>query len=377
MVWQLARFVLGSFFFIIHMYKFVTLQCTVRSLARSCIPTLRCFHIKNRFPHHIKLNHLNRFFLFSWYEALINALILLFLQKMLHSTNKEYDVMFLELVLMYECFMPLAEKLAVPVIGTMTLRSGRMPDWAIGNPYNPAVLPAEFSDFSDRMTFLQRVKSTLHHLAIQFCYWFMVIPQLNKIYKEFYSSNLLYRKKVSVVFYNNHPTYLSRPLVPNAFDIGGIHMKTAKPLPQVLSQFNTSRLGPWFHFSWEGFWVLNITPLFLEGKMSLNYSNLPYNFSKTFKTFIQVLAWVFPNLYRHPLLWNYIKIFQYWKFTLEFLHKWARQEGPDLIVKVEEHNHSDYKLLLVLLLHHEKWPIVIWVSKRKVQKDIHHSWVPC
>lgn len=149
------------------------------------------------------------------------------------SKEKRYDVMFIESMYMFQCYLPLAEKLNIPVIGTVTLRSWMISDLAMGNPRNPAVIPVELSTFSDKMTFLERLQNLWKYLYLLYKYNFDIPKKLNEIYNKFYTPDLLNKKQISLVFANNHFSFLSRSTVPNMIDVGGIHVKPAKLLPNV------------------------------------------------------------------------------------------------------------------------------------------------
>lgn len=151
----------------------------------------------------------------------------------MNSNEKHYDVMFTELIFMFPCFLPLAEKLNIPVIGTVTLRSWKFVDAVMGNPNNPAVVPGELSSFSDKMTFLERLENFVKALYLDFIHNYAIPKKLNEIYNQFYTPDLLNKKQISLVFTNNHFTLLPRPMAPNIIDVGGIHVKPAKPLPEV------------------------------------------------------------------------------------------------------------------------------------------------
>lgn len=141
--------------------------------------------------------------------------------------------MFVEITLLTECYLPTAEKLKIPVIGVVTLRSWKLGDAAIGNPFNPAVAPDLMSYSSDQMAFLERVQNFWYSLFIDFYYNYFISSFLKEIYLKFYAPDLLNKKKVSMVFMNNHLSLSARAAVPNAIDIGGIHLKPVQPLPKV------------------------------------------------------------------------------------------------------------------------------------------------
>ncbi len=156
---------------------------------------------------------------------------------MLNATEKLYDVMFTEIFTLYECFLPLAQKLNIPVIGTVTLRSWSYGDVAIGNSYNLAVTPFEFGSYSDQMTFFQRLLNLWEYLRFEYHRYVNQKSVLKKLNEELYSADLVNKKKVSLVFINNHHSIMPRSLVPNAIEIAGIHLQPANPLPEVRSIF--------------------------------------------------------------------------------------------------------------------------------------------
>ncbi len=154
---------------------------------------------------------------------------------MLDTTEKLYDVMLTEILTMYECFLPLAQKLNIPVIGTVAVRSWQYADAAIGNSYNPAVVPIEVGSYTDHMTFFQRLVNLWEYLLFEYHYYINLKKALKKINEEFYSADLVNKKKVSLLFINNHHSIMTRSLVPNAIEIAGIHLQPVNPLPEVRS----------------------------------------------------------------------------------------------------------------------------------------------
>ncbi len=143
--------------------------------------------------------------------------------------------MFVQIMTTHECYLPLAEKLNIPVIGPAAWPLFRRSDSSIGMQTNPSVIPLDFGEFSDQMTFFQRLKNTWEFLAIEYHYHFVATSRLNEIYDKFYPKNLVGRKQISLLFVNHHPSIMPRNLVPSAIDVGGIHVNPIKPLPQVFT----------------------------------------------------------------------------------------------------------------------------------------------
>ena len=154
---------------------------------------------------------------------------------MLNTTSDhKFDVMFIEFMTLASCFLPLAEKLNIPVIGTVTLRSAYIADMIIGNSNILSVVPNELSPFNDNMTFYQRFVNSLYYVYLEYCRRYVIASKLDRIFRQYYSAELWYKKNVSLLFVNNHATIFPRALVPNIIEVGGIHVKPAKPLPKVI-----------------------------------------------------------------------------------------------------------------------------------------------
>lgn len=147
--------------------------------------------------------------------------------------------MFLQLISMYHCYLPLAEKLDIPVLGTTVARVWRLSDVAVGNPINPAALRFEYSDYSTTWFFSDRLFNFWRLMKLDFFYNLMVPSKIDRIYQQYYTKELVNKKEISLSFVNSHASFFPRPLVPNAIEIGGIHIDPASPLPKVDIAFQT------------------------------------------------------------------------------------------------------------------------------------------
>lgn len=143
--------------------------------------------------------------------------------------------MFVELLMAYECYLPIAQKLNIPAIGTVTHRSWKPADEALGVPSNPAVIPLEIgsSDPKIEMSLLDRIENLWYSIVSDYYFHIKMRPMIDKFYREYFTEDLLYKKDLSLIFYNNHPSFLPRSTPPNAIEIGGVHVKLANPLPKV------------------------------------------------------------------------------------------------------------------------------------------------
>lgn len=135
---------------------------------------------------------------------------------------------------LYECFIPIAEIMQIPVIGTVGTRSWRKNDWKMGNPYNPATVPMELTSTPRNMNFIHRMQNMCYCIVDSLFYSFYVYPREEVIIKKHFPNlSSASRIKPSLLFVNDHPIFVPRPLMPNVIHIGGISLPSTKPLPKV------------------------------------------------------------------------------------------------------------------------------------------------
>lgn len=136
---------------------------------------------------------------------------------------------------MYECYLPLAEKLKIPVIGTSSLASIPAVDSAVVNPRHIAVDPFETALLGRQMTFLERLKNSYYYAIDFYVDKFVMKPKMNNFLAKYYQKIDTNEKKISLIFANSHPSLFPKPVVPSIVNVGGIHlgMTTTQPLPIV------------------------------------------------------------------------------------------------------------------------------------------------
>ena len=144
----------------------------------------------------------------------------------------------MEMLLLYKCYLPVAEKMGRPVIGTVTLRTWLPADISIHNPYHPAYIPLEpLTQKWPLSNIFGRIINTWNYIVVAW-YKNYVLPN---VIRKFHDDNADQLKSLGkyvdmepeLIFYNNHASLLPRPMNPNAIDVGGIHMKSVKPLSHV------------------------------------------------------------------------------------------------------------------------------------------------
>lgn len=156
-------------------------------------------------------------------------------QDALNSEEKLYDVMFIDLLIAYRCYMYMAQKLDIPVIGIVTPMTWTFVEFDVNYPNSPAAIRFEFFNFPLKMTFFQRVKNLWSRLIIYYFYYYRVPAQLNQFVQEhFPDMKSSSQNEISLIFHNSHASIFPRQGVQNVVEIGGVHITPANLIPQVM-----------------------------------------------------------------------------------------------------------------------------------------------
>ncbi|XP_044082136.1 UDP-glucuronosyltransferase 2B31-like isoform X3 [Neovison vison] len=150
------------------------------------------------------------------------------------------------------CGELLAELLKIPLVYSLRFSPGYAAEKQSGGlPLPPSYVPIIFSELSDQMTFMERVKNMIY--VLYFDFWFQALNW--KSWNLFYSQVLgrtttlsELRGKAQIWLIRTYWDFeFPRPLLPNFEFVGGLHCKPAKPLPKVLWRFTGKKpdnLGP-------------------------------------------------------------------------------------------------------------------------------------
>uniref|UniRef100_A0A8C9QRH8 UDP-glucuronosyltransferase n=1 Tax=Spermophilus dauricus TaxID=99837 RepID=A0A8C9QRH8_SPEDA len=97
------------------------------------------------------------------------------------------------------------------------------------------------SELSDQMTFMERVKNTLHMLYFDFWFQIFDVKRWNQFYSEVLGRPTTIYETMGKADFWLIRTYwdleFPRPLLPNFDFVGGLHCKPAKPLPKEMEEF--------------------------------------------------------------------------------------------------------------------------------------------
>lgn len=159
-------------------------------------------------------------------------------QSLLKSEG-QYDLVITELF-GNDCFTYFAYKLKLPYISYTSSMS--MP-WAadrLGLPDNPSYIPNYLVNFSPRMNLYERAYNMVLLVYAKFLHQCVLSRQTRALVEEAFGESLPPLHQVvantSLLLVNSyHVLSQSRPFPPNVVEIGGIHIKERKPLPEVSS----------------------------------------------------------------------------------------------------------------------------------------------
>ncbi|XP_065223884.1 UDP-glucosyltransferase 2-like [Planococcus citri] len=159
----------------------------------------------------------------------------------LFLSKETFDVVFVEVLAFYKCYLPIAKKLNAPVIGVVTLRSWSIADLATQNPHHPADVPLDLIYHWRFDDFYYRFYNLWYSVVVRYFWTFGVVPVLEKFHRDYEDQLKPYEGYLDIepvlIFSNGHHSILPRANNPNVIEIGGIQVRPAKPLPQNIQKF--------------------------------------------------------------------------------------------------------------------------------------------
>ncbi|XP_018570347.1 UDP-glucuronosyltransferase 1-1 isoform X2 [Anoplophora glabripennis] len=157
------------------------------------------------------------------------------------KTKDRYDLMITEFF-NSDCFLGLAHRVKAPIIG---LSSSTLMSWTserLANPVHTAYIPNNLMDYSDRMTFLERLENTVVTLYHQYYYKYFVLSKDNALISKHLGRKAArvneFIANTSLMLVNTHFSLnLPRPLVPSVIEVGGIHIRNLRPLSKNIEKW--------------------------------------------------------------------------------------------------------------------------------------------
>ncbi|XP_063220627.1 UDP-glycosyltransferase UGT5-like [Bacillus rossius redtenbacheri] len=155
------------------------------------------------------------------------------IQDLISATDEKFDLVFLE-DLYADAFAGFAHKFDAPLIYMSPITGFPWTNDLIGNPSPDSYVPSIFSQYSDHMSFRERllntVLNTFSRLLVSSTY-FKGFPDLPHL------SEIIIQRTALVFTYARPGVSYPQPLLPNMIQIGGMHLKPVKPLPRDLKKY--------------------------------------------------------------------------------------------------------------------------------------------
>jgi glucuronosyltransferase len=162
-------------------------------------------------------------------------------QELIYSKDNQFDLIIME-AFFNDCFLGFVHEFRVPVVQVCSFGGTEwMGDW-VGNPNSYAYVPGGFLAYSDRMTFWERLTNALYGIGQRIGRKYYYLPQQDAIARRHFNytdelpSISELQTSTALVLLNNHFSLsYPKPLMPNMIQVGGMHIKPAKTLPEVTS----------------------------------------------------------------------------------------------------------------------------------------------
>lgn len=156
-------------------------------------------------------------------------------QSLINDTSAEFDVVLAEYAIPFTGIF--ATRFKCPLIAVSSLGVGIPTYDALANPIHPILNP-DFTMTIGSDTFLERVEAVVFAIWQRYYYYYVTQPKLDVVIKKYFGSNTPYigdvEGNVSLIFQNTNPViHRARPNLPSIIEIGRMHIKPKKPLPQV------------------------------------------------------------------------------------------------------------------------------------------------
>ncbi|EAT47532.1 AAEL001364-PA [Aedes aegypti] len=170
-------------------------------------------------------------------------------QALIRNANDErFDVLIVEYFQMTP-FFAFAELFNVPMIGVTSIDSITLAHQVIGNVMNVVAHPEMNHKFSLNPNFFQRIEAVVTRLITDYYLMPREFEKYDRIIERNFGSNMSksmeLMHRIDFLMTNVDPTMgFIRPIVPQAIQLGFLHVKPPKPLPNELQQYmDKSRHG--------------------------------------------------------------------------------------------------------------------------------------
>ncbi|XP_065219011.1 UDP-glycosyltransferase UGT5-like isoform X14 [Planococcus citri] len=165
------------------------------------------------------------------------------------KSNQSFDVVMVE-YFNFRLFTELGYIFKAPVIHYSSLIPPPWVAWDYGYPLDPSYIPNFLGSVgSTKMNFFERLRNTVEVAIMVLVDQLMMSGKTQELVNQYAGTEIPPMEELmrgsSLLLVNTHHTVSGvRPVVPNVVEIGGVHIKEAKKLPQNIEKFiNESKHG--------------------------------------------------------------------------------------------------------------------------------------
>ncbi|XP_033229945.1 UDP-glucuronosyltransferase 2B15-like isoform X1 [Belonocnema kinseyi] len=174
--------------------------------------------------------------------------------RALIKSDKKFDLILVE-EFNSDCFLGFIHRFPVPFI---SISAHKIMPWAnqrMGNPDNPSYIPSINLGLSSKMNFIERTVNTAILNYLKFLYDTAFLWSTQRIVEDAFGPGVPplgeIGKKSSGLLTNTHfSLFGARPLIPNVIEVGGLHIRDVKPLPDDINKFLNEASEGVLLFSW-------------------------------------------------------------------------------------------------------------------------------
>ncbi|XP_063221119.1 UDP-glycosyltransferase UGT5-like isoform X2 [Bacillus rossius redtenbacheri] len=166
------------------------------------------------------------------------------IQDLIATTNEKFDLVILA-DFFVDAFAGFAHKFDAPLIYMSPITGFPWTNDLIGNPSPDSYVPSIFSQYSDHMSFRERLFNTVINTFGRLFHQLYYLPKQNSMMRQYFKvvpdlphvSEIIIQRTALVFTYAMPGVSYPQPLLPNLIQIGGIHVKPVKPLPKDLKKY--------------------------------------------------------------------------------------------------------------------------------------------
>lgn len=156
-------------------------------------------------------------------------------------SGRKFDLVIVEFFTSTPIFAPIATVVDAPIIGFCPMILFPWTHELMGMEMTTSYIPMIFGNYTNRMSFVQRLSNILYSIIFTHIFKWMYTPEIQEINKRRYGiqteSLMESMANISMIFINNHHSmFMALPNVPGIVNVGGIHVVDKKPLSQVIKK---------------------------------------------------------------------------------------------------------------------------------------------